>query len=589
MDRLFKLLQWAPACALAALAFHPGAQAEPWQKVADQYQFFDVDKAGDYRFGVGDRWAVRSLTPGKYYCFLQPDPAPGVFKTCEADLTGGASPITPLPPPSVTYHYSDCAPGADARCVPGDDANDGLSADKPRRKVQALDFSTLPAGARIALAKGGAWTTDQYVYLDNHNATNERRITMAAYTPPWGGAAKPRYTYTGAKKDANDTKASAFIFRCGYDTPVCGNMVFDGIEFVGTQPSSSLFSTWWVVANLTWQNTHMSGAGMGVVVSNNQNAAAHSRNIRLVGNHISRMHAMGVMIGADDLLIENNTFLDNALSTSDKDHHIYLSCKPTRSESGACLRNTVRNNLVEDKSFAGGGVMVVVHDLYRGLLIEGNTLRNTFPGGATSKVYGISLSEGNFEGNIEGCIDCTVQGNTLVDTGQTGIDLSQVRNARALRNTIVFTRPAEVQCFRIGLDPGTSASIALDKVEVSQNTCYIAKPLDSSLGVWVRNRSTEGGYNHRIANNLFYMGPTVQDKAWRATSFCYNVEIPANRFVDSSNNACFGADATSGHTTGTAYNWNSVTANPLIAAVPTAANPAVKLQPGSPAQGKGAP
>ena len=592
MDRLFKLLQWAPACALAALAFHPGAHAEPWQKVADQYQFFDVDKAGDYRFGVGDRWEARSLLPGRYYCFLQPDPAPGVYKTCQVDLANGA-PATPLPP-SITYYFSDCQDGADSRCKAGDDANDGLSAEKPKRRVQALDFSKLPAGARVALAKGGAWSADQTVVLDNHLATSAQRIVVDAYTPTWGGAAKPRYVFTGAQTLPNEDDLPAFRFKCGgtAENPVCGNMVFDGIEFVGTTQRSVLFYAAWVIENITWQNTHMSGAGSGVTISNNPKAVGRSHNIRLAGNHISRMHKMGVMINANDLLIENNTFLDNALSGSVLDHHIYLSCQPSQEESAACVRNVVRNNLVEDKSFAGGGVMVVMHDLYRGLLIERNTVRNTFAGGALNQVFGIGLAEGNLEPrDIEGCIDCVIQNNTLVDTGQAGIDLSQVRNVRALRNTIVFTKPAEVQCFRIGADLGkTTVSIALDKVEISQNTCYIAKPYAQSAGVWFQRKYTEGGYNHRIANNLFYMGPTRQLSAdTRLTSYCYNVDLPANRFGDSSSNACFGANDTSGLTHGTPYNWSSVTADPMIAAAPTAANPAVKLLPSSPAQGKGAP
>ncbi len=593
MDRLFKLLQWAPVCALAALAFHPGAHAEPWQKVAGQYQFFNVDKAGDYRFGAGDRWTVRSLTPGKHYCFVQPDPAPGIYKTCEVDLADGA-PATSQPP-SITYYFSDCAPGADSRCVAGDDDNEGLSPEKPKRRLQALNFAELPAGARVLLAKGGAWTTSQTVRLENRNATNDRRILLSAYAPAWGGSAKPRYVFTGTEPNPKEPPAAAFAFYCGSDkveNPACGNMVFDGVEFVGTQPHSALFFSHFVVVNLTWQNTHMSGAASGVTLSNNPGAPERPRNIRLAGNHISRMLEMGVMINADDLLIENNTFLDNALSGSNLHHHIYLSCHPATEESEACVRNIVRNNLVEDKSFAGGGVMIVMHDLYRGLLIERNTVRNTFVGGALNQVFGIGLAEGNLKpAEIEGCIDCVIQDNTLVDTGQTGIDLSQVRNVRAQRNTVVFTKPAEVQCFRVGADLGkTTVSVALDKVEILQNTCYIAKPYAQSAGVWFQRKYTEGGSNHRIANNLFYMGPTRQlSPDTKLTSFCYNVDIPASRFVNSSSNACFGANETSGLTNGAVYNWSSVTADPMIASIPTAANPAVKLLAGSPAQGKGAP
>jgi hypothetical protein len=84
-----------------------GLAAEGWETVANQYQTFTLDKPSTVRFGQGDTWVTREVAAGSVYCFFDPDPAPGQFKTCQRS-TQSAPVSEPALSPACASFY---APG----------------------------------------------------------------------------------------------------------------------------------------------------------------------------------------------------------------------------------------------------------------------------------------------------------------------------------------------------------------------------------------------------------------------------------------------------------------------------------------------
>ncbi|MFP2903869.1 hypothetical protein ACLESD_02110 [Pyxidicoccus sp. 3LFB2] len=95
----------APAPGSASSALAP----EGWETVANQYQSFTLATPSTVRFGVGDKWVTKELPAGRVYCFFNPDPAPGQFKTCERRTQPGPVGGAPLSPACANFYAPDFA------------------------------------------------------------------------------------------------------------------------------------------------------------------------------------------------------------------------------------------------------------------------------------------------------------------------------------------------------------------------------------------------------------------------------------------------------------------------------------------------
>ncbi|WNG52987.1 hypothetical protein F0U60_47590 [Archangium minus] len=86
-----------------------GLATEGWETVANQYQTFTLDKPSTVRFGRGDTWVTRELPAGSAYCFFNPDPAPGQFKTCQRSTQPAPVNEPALSPACATFYAPDFA------------------------------------------------------------------------------------------------------------------------------------------------------------------------------------------------------------------------------------------------------------------------------------------------------------------------------------------------------------------------------------------------------------------------------------------------------------------------------------------------
>jgi hypothetical protein len=80
-----------------------------WVHIADEWELFTLSEQTNVRFGKDASWNVRLLDPGTYECSyftFPPDPAPGIFKECQAQ-----SDDPPPPPPADAFFVSDFEEG----------------------------------------------------------------------------------------------------------------------------------------------------------------------------------------------------------------------------------------------------------------------------------------------------------------------------------------------------------------------------------------------------------------------------------------------------------------------------------------------
>ncbi|MBI1773274.1 MAG: hypothetical protein HYR68_13180, partial [Burkholderiales bacterium] len=102
---------------------------------------------------------------------------------------------------ATDYYFSDCQAGADAMCVPGNDANPGTSPTAPKRSLAAanIQLNNASAGDQILLAKNGSWTSvTSAFWTGNDRGTAMNHIVIADYAPAgYSGSAKPLITLTG--------------------------------------------------------------------------------------------------------------------------------------------------------------------------------------------------------------------------------------------------------------------------------------------------------------------------------------------------------------------------------------------------------
>ena len=89
-----------------------------------------------------------------------------------------------LPVFAVDNYFCDCQAGADANCVNGSDANDGLTHANAKQTLNAstTTFQGLPAGDSVLYCRGGSFTTSSDRFFINNNSTQANPVTVTDYT-----------------------------------------------------------------------------------------------------------------------------------------------------------------------------------------------------------------------------------------------------------------------------------------------------------------------------------------------------------------------------------------------------------------------
>jgi hypothetical protein len=400
-------------------------------------------------------------------------PPPGSSASCV---------VEPLPPDGAGYFFSDCAAGAEAGCIAGDNTNPGTSPDEPKRDLTGMDVNALPAGTHLVFARGGAW--DQFhVVLNNQLATPTEPIVFGSYAPPWGGIARPLFHGVGLGAFEFGTFNSPNVNDGGY--------TLRNLRLTGNGKDWGL----WLrdqVRYVLVENVDIHGFGIGIhAQSSGENGVNHftvrSSTIRENVQH-------GWLGDAFDVLLENNTFTGNNIPGGGFRHAIYMG--------GEGARAVIRNNVLVRNSAPGGvcdGGNLTMHGRWEDVLIEGNLIQQD---SAVGGCYGFSINPGY--DTPESFRNYVIRGNTVVNVGNCSVCITSAPGAIVENNLFIHTTPgyhAGVQLPSGDHGPGDAA----DGGAIIRNNTMYAVDLSAGAGVAVREG---GGTDVTVVSNLIFGAPT---------------------------------------------------------------------------------
>lgn len=336
------------------------------------------------------------------------DPGP----TCDP-LTGAYCVDDPLPPAGQGYYFSDCAAGAAVGCIIGNDANDGLSPQTPKRTFAGFSWNALPAGTNVLLARGGSWDLGMTI-LENNNVTPVAPLVIRAYgtgpTPLLRATANIIFQIGGLYN--NQTNDGGYVIR---------DLHLDGL---GT-------ADWgfWFVQNVTGVHlfhVEIQGFELGLHASNGTPHGVN--NLTLESSYIHHNSGMGFLGSPRDSLIENNVFEANNFSGSGLNHAIYFS---NFTNTTIRANRFVRNSVVNGRCTGGN---VTIHGVVDGLVLEDNQIiQDAGDGGC----YGFSITAGY--STAERFDNVVVRNNFVKDTGNCAVCIDSAPGALVEGNVSVKT------------------------------------------------------------------------------------------------------------------------------------------------------
>jgi len=431
-------------------------------------------------------------------------PQPPPSGTCSAE---------PLRTTGTTYFYCDCAAGAAAGCVPGNDANAGTSASAPRRTGWKDRFTSMAAGSTVALCRGGAFAGDGN-HTRNANCSAASTCDLRDYVDPRFTlpAGETRPVINGGRLvylPDNGAHYEGFRF---FNLQVANSMTGQGAVF-GSGNSTDLD-----VCNVYIHDGDLAVYWSDPVVS--RWTVRQSQFDRL---------SNPILGGCTDCVLDSNYFANTSYTpNSNREHPIYISGEGVQ-------RMRVTNNEVHGcpPGVTTGTVLLVVHGNHTDLLIENNLVQCDNPGSVNPGNYGISLDNGSYtSGNVGQERNSIVRRNRVIHNGEYGISLSQAPGSIVEDNIVVLPPGASGYT---GIIAGNHAPRSQDpvneRITIRNNTIYA--PSSSHTGITVMREGT----GHVVANNVVYYGGTAGQ--------CFDLPLAASAYASLTTNACNGSWGTS--------------------------------------------
>lgn len=462
---------------------------------------------------------------------------------------------------ATDYHVCDCLTGAHASCSAGSNANAGTSSSAPKQTLAGYTWSSLAEGDRVLVCEGGSLTASA-LQIANTNGTRASPITIDTYAPPSGATGTPIFRANGT--------ADFIVFGSFFNETPIGHYVVRGINFDGLMTGDHAMYVFGV-ASLRVENVTFQQWGFGIELACTtitcSNNTSSSTNVTIRNSTFARNTQMGILGGADNLVIEDSLFSKNATSSDPGfKHNIYLN----NFRGGLVRRNTFIDpgNADTDGTTCNQGNFTI-HGLVSGLVLENNSITNTT---VASGCGGISVTPGySFSEEMR---DVVLRGNRLRN--------AVVRIACAPRvvvesNSIVFTEQPIASPF---LMPATDCAEpdpdeALDTGGVIRNNSML---FDFALSSGVVGFSTNGG-GAGVGSSVTFTGNLVrfQNTGGAGSRTCFSNTSLAN-YTYHGNNGCFNFSAWSSENSTLAlsqtagYDTGSLNSDPGFAATPGSGN-----------------
>lgn len=466
---------------------------------------------------------------------------------------------------ATVYYVSDCAAGAAAGCVAGNDANNGTSVDTPWQTVAKAStmIGSLNGGDEIRFARGASFANAR-LQVYNTRSRAATPLIFDSYKPKWGtGTQKPIFMAP--------TGVQAVQFEDSGNADHDEGYVVRNLDLRGTGTSTGVF-----IYNdadyITLENLDISGFAIGVNCSesNAPNAGSNARNdhFTLRSSNIHDNKDIGYLGGCADVLIENNRFDNNGFGGGtmlNRNHSIYIS--------GEGVNVVVRGNVSTRSAVGSGlcqGVPIVAHGKQTGLVIENNVVDEST--GAGPGCYGIQVNPG-YGGIAESFTNAVIRNNKVINVGNIGIAVGSCPNCVIENNFIVKEGAGTF----IGIAmPSENIEVGLDAADtgltVRNNSIYAAAAAYGSQGIRVETY----GSGHKVVSNMVYFGGATTG------SSCYSTKgLSLASFVAFDNNLCYSVSTSTTYSAtyrtlldaqAAGFDRNGLNKDPLLVALPSVAN-----------------
>lgn len=428
----------------------------------------------------------------------------------------------------------DCASGAAAGCVAGNDAAAGSTpATAWRSYDRAQDaWPGLAAGDSLRFCRGGVFPLSGSTQWHNPQCTAAQPCSIAAYSAPWASGGEPRPRLM-------QSSGHGFVLANAGDAAPDGGYRVSDLELVCTGCSNDdwgffLFND---VDDVRLQRLRISGFGIGVHLSGANPCGSapgcdgRNSRIALLDSDIEGNRMLGWLGAGDDLLLADNRFIGNGSGTVFQ-HNVYLSQSNGSTHGIRVLRNELYRSAATASGSCQGGSFAA-HGEHTDLLIEGNTIREDI-GAADPACWGLGLTPAY--ATPEGFVRAIIRGNTVRNVGNIAIALGSCQDCIVENNVIV----SEQAFGSIGIAAPAVARAAddlpLNRLTIRNNSLYLAAP--SSIGI----RLGDEGSQHAVVSNALHS--TTTSGTWACLSL--NLAVAAYAAVD--HNVC-------GFAAGTGREW----------------------------------
>ena len=450
----------------------------------------------------------------------------------------------------TVHYYCDCATGASASCVAGDDGNDGLSPATPRQTIAAAmaNLATLAAEDTVALCQGGAFTTASTFAIGSNGrcADGVACNDLRDFSPTtFSATAKPIINYSGNGALFNFTGGDGGVRVLNLAlnnslNPNYGNYALN---------SSHVFFIYSTAHDITFGNVTMDGFEFAMYSECN---AGNVDNIVITGNTITNNLVMGWLGGADNLDLSYNVFDGNGGDTAG-DHSIYLYSYEQISNV-----RIVGNYIHGQSSPTCYGAMIVAHVAVDGLLVKDNYVEvdANSPGGGC---WGISFSNITGGTHIEFIRNAVFSGNTIVNTGNVLLSVSSCPSCIIENNVLVHNWDYNGNVVALAASispprPGVGDDTNSNNI-IRNNTIWFGpNSTGSPIGILIEN-DNEGAV---ITNNTISSSQTAQ-----GTLSCFHYTLPLAAYASIDNNNCYSPSTYNWeYTHGSLAAWQSYAATP---------------------------
>lgn len=447
-----------------------------------------------------------------------------------ADGGGGGPIATPecpalgLDPLAGAIHYvCDCGVDGAPGCVPGNDANDGLSPQTPwRTYAQARTrFASLAPGDSVAFCRGGAFDAQSGGAWVNSSCLADQRCVVRDYDPPGSTGNLPRPILHVA------AGGNAFDLADGGNADHEEGYIIMHLDLRGSGSGQGVFA-YNDVDDVLLCDLSIDSFDLGVHAAGSNPPAAGSdganQRIVLRSSQVTNNGGQGWLGGCDGCAVEYTQLRNNGFETAVFNHNIYFS----ESSGGVAMGMRAIGNDLYQSAMVGGqcsAVSLVVHGQHDGLLIEGNTVREDV-GAAGDGCWGIAVDSGYAE--AESFRNVIVRGNTVINVGNLGIGLNACEGCLVENNVVIHTQSFDTRAIAIPDRARNPDDSPLTDTTVRNNSIYVG----AAAGGAGMRVGGEGSGHVVVSNAIHYAGS-------RGGWACMILDLPAGSYAAVDYNLCF--------------------------------------------------